>query len=153
MAVKPIPEGYHSVTPYLILDDATRALEFYKKAFGAVELLRMPAPGGRIGHAEIKIGDSPIMLADENPELGAKSARTFGGSPISLMVYVEDVDSTYSAAIAAGASEIQAVEDKFYGDRSGMFKDPWGHEWTVATHVEDVSEEEMGRRMAEMQQG
>ena len=101
MAVKPIPDGYHSVTPYLILDDATRALEFYKQAFGAVELLRMPAPGGKIGHAEIKIGDSPIMLADENPEMGARSARTIGGSPVSLMVYVEDVDALVAQAVAA----------------------------------------------------
>ena len=113
----------------------------------------MDGPGGSVGHAELELGGSVIMLADESPEVGNKSPGTLGGTPVSLMVYVEDVDSTYRAAIAAGATEIQAVDDKFYGDRSGMLKDPWGHEWTVATHVEDVPAEEMGRRMAEMQQG
>ena len=119
MAVKPIPEGYHSVTPYLIMDDAARALEFYKKALGAVELMRFPAPGGRIGHAEIKIGDSPVMLADESPEQGQKSLRTIGGSPISLMVYVEDVDARVAQAVAAGAKITRPVANQFYGDRTG----------------------------------
>jgi len=152
MPVKPIPEGYHSVTPYLILDDATRALEFYKKAFGAVELLRMPAPGGKIGHAEIKIGDSPIMLADESPEMGHRSARTLGGSPVSLMVYVEDVDARVAQAVAAGAKLVRPVADQFYGDRSGALKDPFGHTWHLSTHKEDVSLEEIARRMASMKQ-
>ena len=126
MAVKPIPEGYHSVTPYLILDDATRALEFYKKAFGAIELMRMPTPTGKIGHAEIRIGDSPIMLADESPEMGAKSARTIGGSPISLMVYVGDVDAQVAQAVAAGATLTRPVANQFYGDRAGGVDDPFG---------------------------
>ena len=132
---------------------AGEAVDFYCKILGASERMRMGRPDGGIGHAELDLGGSVIMLADESPEVGTKSPGTLGGTPVSLMVYVEDVDSTYSAALAAGATEIQAVDDKFYGDRSGMFKDPWGHEWTVATHVEDVPVEEMGRRMAEMQQG
>jgi PhnB protein len=148
IAVKPIPEGYHSVTPYLILDNATRALEFYKKALGAVELLRMPAPGGKIGHAEIKIGDSPIMLADENPEMGAKSARTLGGSPISLMVYVEDVDTRVAQAVAAGAKLTRPVANQFYGDRTGGVDDPFGYHWYLATHVEDVPPDELEKRAA-----
>src|SRR3974377_2044063 len=118
MAVKPVPDGYHSVTPYLILDDATRALEFYKKALGAVELMRMPAPGGRIGHAEIRIGDSPVMLADESPARGRRSLGTTGGSPISLMVYVEDVDARVAQAVAAGAKLTRPVANQFYGDRT-----------------------------------
>jgi len=148
MAVKPIPEGYHSVTPYLILDDATRALEFYKKALSAVELLRMPAPGGKIGHAEIRIGDSSIMLADENPEMGAKSARTLGGSPVSLMVYVEDVDARVAQAVAAGAKLTRPVANQFYGDRTGGIEDPFGYHWYLATHVEDVPPDELARRAA-----
>ena len=146
MAVKPIPEGYHSVTPYLVLDDATRALEFYKKAFGAVEVLRMPAPGGKIGHAEIKIGDSHVMLADESPEMGHRSARSFGGSPISLMVYVPDVDAQVAQAVAAGGKLVRPVADQFYGDRVGGVADPFGHRWFIATHKEDLSNEELQRR-------
>jgi PhnB protein len=153
MAVQPIPEGYPRVTPYLNIAGAADAIDFYCKVLGATERMRMGGPDGGIGHAELDLGGSVIMLADESTEVGNKSPGTLGGTPVSLMVYVEDVDATYRAAIAAGATEIQAVEDKFYGDRSGMFKDPWGHEWTVATHVEDVSEEDMERRMAEMQQG
>jgi PhnB protein len=146
MAVKPIPEGYHSVTPYLILDNATRALEFYKKALGAVELMRMPAPGGRIGHAEIKIGDSPIMLADESEEMGYRSARKLGGSPISLMVYVEDVDARVAQAVAAGAKITRPIANQFYGDRTGGIEDPFGYHWYIATHVEDVPPDELKRR-------
>ena len=146
MAVKPIPDGYHSVTPYLILDDAARALEFYKQALGAVELLRIPAPGGKVGHAEIRIGNSVIMLADESPAMGARSARTLGGSPISLMVYVEDVDARVAQAVAAGAKLTRPVADQFYGDRTGTLADPFGHVWSLGTHVEDVSPEEMDRR-------
>ena len=153
MAVQPIPEGYPRVTPYLSIAGAADAIDFYCKILGASERMRMDGPDDSIGHAELDLGGSVIMLADESPEVGNKSPGTLGGTPVSLMVYVEDVDSTYSAAIAAGATEIQAVDDKFYGDRSGMFKDPWGHEWTVATHVEDVTEAEMERRMAELLPG
>ena len=148
MAVKPIPDGYHSVTPYLILDDAARALDFYKKAFGAVELLRMPGPNGKIGHAEIRIGDSPIMLADEAPAMGARSARTIGGSPISLMVYVENVDAMVAQAVAAGGKLVRPVADQFYGDRTGGIDDPFGYHWYLATHVEDVPPDELERRAA-----
>jgi PhnB protein len=145
--VKPIPEGYHSVTPYLIINGAADALEFYKKAFGAVELFRMEHQG-KVGHAEIKIGDSPIMLADEQPEMGYKGPTAYGGTPVSLMIYVDDVDKTYPQAIAAGGVEVKAVQDWFYGDRSGTLKDPFGHVWTVAAHKEDVTPEEMDKRMA-----
>lgn len=153
MDVQPIPDGYPRVTPYLNIAGAADAIAFYCEILGATERMRMDGPGGTIGHAELELGGSVIMLADESEEIGNKSPGTIGGTPVSLMVYVEDVDSTYDAAIAAGATEIQAVDDKFYGDRTGMFKDPWGHEWTVGTHVEDVSEAEMGRRMAELMQG
>ena len=146
--VKPIPEGYHSVTPYLIINGATQAIEIYKKAFGATELFRMTAPGGRIGHAEIKIGDSPIMLSDEWPEMKYLGPKSLGGSPISLMIYVKDVDTVFKQALRAGAQEQRAVEDKFYGDRSGTLIDPYGHIWHVSTHKEDVTSEEMEKRMA-----
>ena len=146
MAVKTIPDGYHSVTPYLIISGAADAIDYYKNAFGATELLRMPAPGGKVGHAEIKIGDSPIMLADEFPEMGYKSPTTLGGSPVSIMIYVEDVDSVFKKAITAGGKEQRPVKDQFYGDRSGTLADPFGHIWHVATHTEDVSAEEMERR-------
>ncbi len=146
--VKPIPDGYHSVTPYLIIKGAADAIEFYKKAFGATELFRMPAPGGKVGHAEIKIGDSPIMLADESPEMGYVGPATLGGTPVSIMIYVEDVDTVFNQAIAAGGEQLKPLEDQFYGDRSGSLKDPFGHQWHVATHKEDVSPEEMDKRMA-----
>jgi len=146
MAVKPIPEGYHSVTPYLIIKGAADAIEVYKKAFGATELFRFPAPDGKIGHAEIKIGDSPIMLADEFAEMGYKGPRALGGSPVSLMIYLEDVDTVFNRAVEAGASVKQAVQDKFYGDRTGTLTDPFGHLWHVSTHKEDVSMEEMEER-------
>ena len=145
--VKPIPEGYHSVTPYLICDAAADAIEYYKKAFGATELFRMDH-GGKIGHAELKIGDSPIMLADEYPEMDYRSPKALGGTPVSLMIYVEDVDSVYKQAIDAGATEVKPLQDQFYGDRSGTLTDPFGHVWTIATHKEDVTMEEMNRRMA-----
>ncbi len=144
--VNPIPEGYHSVTPYLIIKNAADAIDFYKSAFGAIELFRMPQPDGKIGHAEIKIGDSPIMLADEFPEMKYVSPQTLGGSPVSLMIYVEDVDTVFKRAIDAGASEQKAVQDQFYGDRSGSLTDPFGHVWHIATHKEDVAPEEMERR-------
>jgi PhnB protein len=146
MAVKPIPDGYHTVTPYLIVKDAARAIEFYKQAFGASERMRLTDPGGRVGHAEITIGDSAIMLADEFPEMGVRSPQALGGSPVSLALYVEDVDATADRAIAAGATVVRPVKDQFYGDRSGTFADPFGHVWTIATHKEDVSPDEMGKR-------
>jgi PhnB protein len=146
--VKAVPEGYHSVTPYLIVDGAARALEFYRKVFGATEKMRMPGPGGKVGHAEITIGDSMIMLADEHPEMGARGPRAFGGSPIAVMVYVADVDAVVAAATAAGARVVRPVEDQFYGDRMGTIEDPFGHQWHVATHKEDVPPEEMARRAA-----
>jgi PhnB protein len=146
--VKAIPDGYHSVTPYLILHDAARAIEFYQQAFGAAELFRMPGPDGRIGHAEIRIGDSLIMLADENPEMGARSPKTMGGSPILILLYVEEVDAVVAQAVAAGAKLIRPIENKFYGDRTGGLEDPFGYQWYISTHVEDVSPEEIERRAA-----
>jgi PhnB protein len=145
---KPIPDGYHTATPYLIVKGAAQAIEFYKKAFGATELMRMPQPGGKIGHAEIKIGDSPIMLADESPDVGARSPQSIGGSPVSIMLYVEDVDRIFSQAVAAGAKVKRPVADQFYGDRTGGIEDPFGHLWYIATHKEDVSPEEMRKRAA-----
>ena len=146
MPAKPIPEGYHSITPYLIIRGAARAIEFYKKAFGATELFRFPAPGGRIGHAEIKIGDSPVMLADEFAEMGYHGPQSLGGSPVSIMLYVDDVDTVFNRAVDAGASVKEALQDKFYGDRTATLTDPFGHRWHVSTHKEDVSMQEMERR-------
>ena len=137
------------MTPYLIIRGAAEAIEFYKKAFGAVEKMRFPFPGGRIGHAEIQIGNSHVMLADEFPEMGAKSPQTIGGTAVGLAVYVEDVDTVFNRALAAGAKEERPLKNQFYGDRSGTLIDPFGHKWTVATHIEDVSPEEMARRMPE----
>jgi PhnB protein len=145
--VKAIPDNYHRVTPYLVVDGAAQAIDFYKSAFGATELMRMPAPKNKIGHAEIKIGDSIVMLADAVAEMGHKSPKTLGGSPISLLLYVEDADATVAGAVAAGAKVTRPVENQFYGDRMGGIDDPFGHHWYVATHVEDVSPEEMKRRM------
>jgi PhnB protein len=150
MAVKPIPAGYHTVTPYLIIKGAAQALEFYKKAFGATELMRFPGPDGAIMHAEIKIGDSPIMMGEENVAMGARSPGTIGGTPVGICLYVPDVDALAKQAVAAGATVVRPVQDQFYGDRSGTFTDPYGHQWTLATHKEDVSSEEMQRRMAAM---
>ena len=147
MAVKPIPEGYHSITPYLIVNGAANALDFYKQAFGAQELFKMADPSGKIGHAEIKIGDSPIMLADEFPEMGFRGPQTLGGSTVSILLYVEDVDEVFNRAIAAGGTLLKPLKDEFYGDRSGTLTDPFGHVWTVATHKEDVAPEEMEERM------
>jgi PhnB protein len=146
MATKPIPEGYHSVTPYLIIKGAAGALDFYKRAFGAAELFRMPMPDGKIAHAEIKIGDSAVMLADESPELGHRSPQSLGGPGVSLMIYVERVDDVFKRAVDAGAKQLQPIKDQFYGDRSGTLQDPFGHVWTIATHVEDVPTEELRRR-------
>ncbi|HYS93824.1 MAG TPA: VOC family protein [Candidatus Acidoferrales bacterium] len=146
--VKAVPDGYHSATPYLVVDGATRAIDFYKRAFGAKELMRIPAPGHRVGHAEIKIGDSVIMLADEHPDIHARGPQHYGGSPVSILLYVEDVDTLFKQAIAAGGTETRPVADQFYGDRSGSLKDPFGHSWHLSTHKEDVSPEELHRRMA-----
>ena len=148
--VKPIPDGYHSVTPYLTLDDAAAAIDFYVKAFGAEEVLRMPM-GDRIGHAEVRIGDSHIMLSDEWPDMDKLSPRSRGGATAGLMVYLPDVDAAYRRAIDAGATVERPVEDQFYGDRSGSVKDPFGITWMLSTHVEDVAPEEMGRRMKQFQ--
>jgi PhnB protein len=147
MAVKPIPDGHHTVTPYLIVQGAAKALEFYKKAFGATETCRMPGPGGKVMHAEIKIGDSPVMLADEFPEMDARGPQALGGTPVGLCIYVENVDALFDRAVTAGAKVLRPVVDQFYGDRSGTVADPFGHKWTIATHKEDVSPEEMKRRM------
>jgi PhnB protein len=151
--VKPIPDGYPQVTPYLCVDDATAALDFYSTIFDATERVRMPGPEGRIGHAELEIGDSILMLSDEYPEMGVHSAKSVGGSPVTISVYVEDVDSVYDRAIKAGAKALRPVENQFYGDRSGQFEDPFGHRWNVASHVEDVSPEEMSKRMQQASGG
>ena len=143
---KPIPDGYPRVTPYLIIDGASAAIEFYRSVLGATERMRMPTPDGKVGHAELEIGDSLLMLADEFPQMGARSPKSLGGTPVSLLVYVEDADSVFDRAIQAGARALSAVEDKFYGDRSGQLEDPFGHQWSVATHVEDVPPEEMAKR-------
>ena len=150
MSVSPVPTGHHTVTPYLSVKNGTKALEFYKQAFGAVELYKMIVPDGRLGHAEIRIGDSVVMLADEFPEYGGKTPQTLGGTPVSMYLYVEDVDAFFKRAVAAGAKERKAVADQFYGDRSGQLEDPFGHMWWVATHTEDVPPEEMERRMKAM---
>jgi PhnB protein len=147
--VNPIPDGYPRVTPYLIVDGAATAIDFYKSVLGATERMRMAGPGGKVGHAELEIGDSVIMLADEHPEMDARGPTTVGGTPVSLHVYVEDADSVFERAIQAGAEALRPVEDKFYGDRSGSFEDPFGHHWHVATHVEDVPPDEMSKRAAE----
>lgn len=148
MAVKAIPDGYYSLTPYLNVKGAAQAIEFYQKAFGATEIVRMPGPGDRIMHAEVRIGNSVLMLADENPDRGQLSPATLGGAGSSIMLYTSDVDATFKQALAAGATEVMAPMDMFWGDRMGNLKDPFGHSWAIATHKEDVSPEEMGKRMA-----
>jgi PhnB protein len=147
-----IPEGYNTVTPYLVIKGAAKAIDYYKRVFGATETVRMPGPNGTVGHAELKIGDSHIMLADENPSMGQghTSASTIGASPISLYVYLPDVDKVFDRAIAEGAKVLKPVQDQFYGDRSGFLQDPFGHLWGVATHVEDVSPQEMQERMKKL---
>jgi PhnB protein len=146
--VKPIPDGHNAVSPYLIVDGAARALEFYKKAFGATEMFRMDGPGGKIGHAEIRIGDTVIMLADVHSEVDAYDPTHYKGTPVSLHLYTEDVDKVAAQAIAAGAKVKRPVQDMFYGDRIGSFEDPFGHVWHVSTHKEDLTVEEIGRRAA-----
>jgi PhnB protein len=146
--VKPIPDGYTALTPYLIVNGAAAAIEFYQKVLGAIELFRLAGPDGKVGHAELMINDSRIMLADEHPEMGAQGPGSFGGSPVRLLLYVEDVDATVAKAVAAGATIVRPVADQFYGDRAGGLQDPFGHYWHFATHIEDVSAEEMERRSA-----
>jgi PhnB protein len=150
MPVKPIPDGYHTATPYLIVGNGVEALDFYKRAFGAEELFRCPMPDGRMGHAEIQIGDSRIMLADEFPEMGAKSPKSLGGTPFGMCLYVLNSDEAFDRAVKAGATVMMPVKNQFYGDRSGTVIDPFGHKWTLATHVEDVAPDELKRRMDEM---
>jgi PhnB protein len=150
MTVKPIPDGYHSVTPYLIVKGAADAIEFYRQAFAAAEVMRIPGPDGRVGHAELQIGDSRIMMADEHPEMNALAPQSPGSSGVSLCLYVEDVDTTVARATAAGASVRRPLQNQFYGDRSAVLEDPFGHVWSVATHIEDVSPDELQRRIQAM---
>lgn len=152
MSVSAIPEGYHSVTPYLLIDGATEAIRFYEQAFGATEVLRMPM-GDKVAHAEVKIGNSHIMLSDEWPDMDLLGPLKRGGATASLMIYLADVDEAFARALEAGATQERPPEDQFWGDRMGTVIDPFGHRWTLATHLEDVSEEEMQRRMAEAFQG
>lgn len=146
--VNPIPDEYPRVMPYLIVDGAVAAIDFYTSVFGATERMRMPGPNGRIGHAELQIGDSVIMLADENPEMAIRGPKTIGGTPVTLHVYVEDSDAAFERALNTGAKSLRPVENQFYGDRSGQFEDPFGHKWNVATHIEDVPPDEMEKRAA-----
>jgi PhnB protein len=150
MTVKAIPEGHRALEPYLAIKGAADAIEFYKKAFGAIEVFRMGQPDGRVGHAELRIGDSVLMLADEAPEMDLRGPRSLGGSPVMLHLYVTDVDHVVGRAVAAGAKVLRSVQDQFYGDRSGTLTDPYGHVWHVSTHKEDLSMEEIGRRAAAM---
>ena len=147
-----IPEGYNTVTPYLVIKGAAQAIEYYKKVFGATVVVRMDGPEGRVGHAELQIGSSRIMLADENPSMGATSATTIGNSPVSLYLYLPDVDKVVDKAVAEGAKILKPVQDQFYGDRSGFLQDPFGHFWGIATHVEDVSPQEIKERMKKVMQ-
>ena len=151
--VKPIPDGYPRVTPYLHVDGASKAIDFYRTVFGAKERMRMAGPDGRIGHAELEIGNSMIMVADEHPDMGVRGPKSVGGTPVTVLVYVEDVDRAFERALKAGAKELRPVQNQFYGDRSGQFEDPFGHHWNVATHVEDVPPDEMAKRAAKMMGG
>ena len=146
--VKPVPDGYHTLTPYLSIKGAATAIEFYKKAFGATELMRLAQPDGRIGHAELQMGDSRVMLADEHPDMDFRGPQTLGGSPVHLHMYVDDVDAAVARAVGAGAKIVRPVQDQFYGDRLGTVSDPFGHVWHVSTHKEDLTPEEIGRRAA-----
>lgn len=145
-----IPQGYHTVIPYLSVKGASAAIDFYKNAFGATEVMRMATPDGRIGHAELKIGDSHVMLADEFPQMNFLSPKSIGGSPVNIMIYVENAETIFNRAVDGGAKVLKPVQDQFYGDRSGSIEDPFGHMWTISTHIEDVSPEEIDRRAAEM---
>lgn len=152
MTVQPIPEGYPRVTPYLCVDGAAAAIDFYVSVLGAEERMKMLAPGGKIGHAELALGNAVIMLADEYPDMGFRSPKAVGGTPITLHVYVEDVDTVFAKALARGAKELSPVKDEFYGDRTGQLEDPFGHRWSIASHVEDVPAEEMEKRAKEAMQ-
>jgi PhnB protein len=152
-SVKPIPDGYPRVSPYLVVDGAAQAIDFYTQVLGATERMRMGGPDGKIGHAELQFGDSIVMLADEYPDMGYVGPKAVGGTPVTIGVYVEDVDKTFDAAVKAGAKSLRPVEDQFYGDRSGQFEDPFGHRWSIQTHIEDVPPEEMGKRAAEAMGG
>jgi PhnB protein len=151
--VNPIPDGYPRVTPYLSIDGASAAIDFYSKVFGATERVRMPGPDGKIGHAELQFGDSVVMLADEYPEMDIRGPKAVGGTPVTISVYVEDVDGVFDLAVELGAKALRQVEDQFYGDRSGQFEDPFGHRWSVASHIEDVPPDEMAKRAAEVEGG
>lgn len=148
--VEPIPDSYPQLMPYLIVDGAAAAIDFYTRVFDATERMRMAGPGGKLGHAEIQIGDAVVMLADENPEMDIRGPAAIGGTSVHIHVYVEDADAVFERAVRAGARPLRPVEKQFYGDRSGRFEDPYGHRWNVATHVEDVPEDEMQRRAAEL---
>lgn len=148
--VEPIPDGYPRITPYLYVDGAAAAIDFYCNVLGGTERMRMPGPDGKVGHAEIQFGDSVVMLADEFPDMGARGPKAVGGTPMTVMLYVDDVDATVAKAVEAGATITQPVDDKFYGDRTGTIDDPFGHSWSLATHIEDVSPEDMQARMKEM---
>lgn len=151
--IKPIPDGYRRVTPYLIISGAGDAIDYYTKTFGMKERMRMGGPDGKVGHAELELGDSVVMLADEFPDMGIKSPKTLGGTPAFNHIYVEDVDATFNEAVKTGSKVVQPLENKFYGDRAGQIEDPFGHMWSIASHVEDVSEEEMMKRAQEMADG
>ena len=151
--VKPIPDGYQRLTPYICVDGAAAAIDFYAKVFGAQERMRMPSPGGKVGHAELLIGDALLMLADEHPDMGVHGPKSVGGTPTTLNLYVDDVDAVFARATEEGAKVLRPVEDQFYGDRTGQFEDPFGHRWSVATHIEDVPPDEMQRRAAEVMGG
>ena len=150
MAVKPVPDGYQTVNVYLCVDGAADAIAFYEQVLRAKERVRIAGPDRKIGHAELELGGSVIMLSDEYPEMNVRGPKALGGTPVTISVYVDDVDATFATAIAAGAREVRPIEDHFYGDRAGQFEDPWGHKWSVATNIEDVSAEEMQRRAAAM---
>jgi PhnB protein len=149
----PVPDGYHTVTPYLICRNAARAISFYEKAFGAKLLYRLPGPNGTIGHAELEVGDSRVMLADESPDGAWRSPQTVGGTPVTMVLYVTDVDAVFQRALAAGGTEVRPVKDQFYGDRVGTLQDPFGHIWSIGTHIEDVPADEMSRRAASLAGG
>ena len=151
--VKPVPDGYHTITPYLSIKGAANAIDFYKKAFGATELMRMAEPDGRVGHAEVLIGDSRVMLADESPDIDFRSPQSIGGTAVHLHMYVENADAVVGQAVAAGAKVVRPVQDQFYGDRSGSVADPYGHVWHVSTHKEDLSMEEIRKRAAAQHKG
>jgi PhnB protein len=148
--VKPIPDGYPQIIPSLVIDGAGAAIDFYAAVLGTTVRMRMDSPDGKVGHAELQLGASVIMLSDEYPEMGYLGPKSVGGTPVTISVYVDDVDAVFQKALGAGATALRAVEDQFYGDRSGQFEDPFGHRWNVGTHIEDVPEEELARRAAEM---